>query len=218
MRRRDDGGQRESEAIRRFILLTTQSGFQLIQQRQPRSSTPVACMRLWNLWIHERKTPQRNQPTFFRSLGPRNASQQTALFEEVNNFLQRTLNSSSSLAWSLFNRTYLSIVLGKAAYASKSTNLSSIYHCLLIIQFERCSKKYIYIQIYLVRRCEEGEGFIIISAQKLHKFSGSTDHLTPFSVKNNQFNTVYSSSGKPYFTSMFCNNMKYCTFGSCSKS
>lgn len=146
MRRRDDGGQRESEAIRRFILLKTQSGFQLIQQRQPRSSTPVARMRLWNLWIHERKTPQRNQTTFFRSLGSRNASQQTALFEEVNNFLQRTLNSSSSLAWSLFNRMYLSIVLGKAAYASKSTNLSSIYHCLLIIQFERCSKKYIYIQ------------------------------------------------------------------------
>lgn len=74
MRRRDDGGPRESEAIRRFILLKTQSGFQLIQQRQPRSSTPVARMRLWNLWIHERKTPQRNQPTFFRSLGSRNGS------------------------------------------------------------------------------------------------------------------------------------------------
>lgn len=74
MRRRDDGGPRESEAIRRFVLLKTQSGFQLIQQRQPRSSTPVARMRLWNLWIHERKTPQRNQPTFLGSLGSRNAS------------------------------------------------------------------------------------------------------------------------------------------------
>lgn len=84
--RGDDGGLRGTW-IRGYSALysiqKTQSGFQLIPQHQPRSSTLLAHMHLWNLWthmhlwnlwIHGRKAPQRNQPTFFQSLGCRYAS------------------------------------------------------------------------------------------------------------------------------------------------